>query len=64
MADFVADTEAAIALWHGITPPNPAAHRFTEDLRLVIGAFEALRESLGFEEEPSAFEAALREAKR
>jgi hypothetical protein len=61
--DFLVTTEAAIAAWHGITPPNDAARRLAADLASTIAAFEAVRGTLRFEEEPSSFEAALRECK-
>jgi hypothetical protein len=61
--EFVEQTEAAIKTWQAITPPNRAAHRFIADLAGAIGAFEALREQMAFEDEPSSFEAALRETK-
>jgi len=61
--EFVAQTEAAIETWQAITPPNRAAHKFVADLAGAISAFEAQRENLAFEDEPSSFEAALRETK-
>jgi len=61
--DFLATTEAAIAAWHGITSPNDAARRMAADLASTIAAFEAVRGTLRFEDEPSSFEAALRECK-
>jgi hypothetical protein len=61
--DFLATTEAMIATWHGITPPNDAARRLAADLASTIAAFEAVRGTLRFEDEPSSFEAALRECK-
>ncbi len=61
--DFLVTTEAAIAAWHGITPPNDAARRLVADLASTIAAFEAVRGTLRFEDEPSSFEAALRECK-
>lgn len=57
--DFLTTTEAAIAAWHGITPPNDAARRLAADLASTIAAFEAVRDTLRFEDEPSSFEAAL-----
>lgn len=63
MADFAAEIEATIARWHGITPPNDPARRMAADLINTIRAFEALRGTLVFEDEPSSFEAALHEAK-
>ena len=61
--EFVAETEAVIESWQDILPPNPAAKRFTSDLQATIAGFEALRYQLAFEDEPSSFLAALREAK-
>jgi hypothetical protein len=61
--DFLVTTEAAIAAWHGITPPNDAARRLAAELASTIAAFEAVRGTLRFEDEPSSFEAALRECK-
>ena len=63
MGDFDAEVEATIARWHGIAAPNAAARRMAADLISTIRAFEALRGTLVFEEEPSSFEAALHETK-
>lgn len=63
MDDFEAEVEATIARWHGITAPNDPARRLAVDLIATIHAFEALRGTLVFEDEPSSFEAALLEAK-
>jgi hypothetical protein len=59
---FAADMTASIATWHGVLPPNAVAIRMLGDLEKLIGDFEALRGTLRFEDEPSSFEAALREA--
>jgi len=56
-------TEASIAAWNGITPPNDPARRLAADLASTIAAFEALRGDLRFEDEPSSFEAALQAVK-
>jgi hypothetical protein len=61
--EFLATTEAMIAAWHGITPPNDAARRLAADLAATIAAFEEVRGTLRFEDEPSSFEAALQETK-
>ena len=61
--DFLETTEALIATWHGIAPPNDAARRLAADLASTIAAFEAVRGTLRFEDEPSSFEAALAECK-
>jgi len=61
--DFRKMTEAAIGAWHGIQVPNDAAARMAADLESTIRAFEAVRGRMRFEDEPSSFEAALRETK-
>jgi hypothetical protein len=61
--DFLAATEASIAAWHGIHVPNEAGRRLAADLANTIRAFEAQRARLRFEDEPSSFEAALRDCK-
>ena len=53
--EFPELTETGIATWHGIAPPNDAARRLAADLENTIRAFEALRENLRFEDEPSSF---------
>ena len=63
MDDFAAEVEATIARWHGIAAPNEPARRMAADLITTIPAFEALRGTLAFEDEPSSFEAALLDAK-
>jgi hypothetical protein len=63
MDDFAAEVEATIARWHGIAAPNDPARRMAADLINTIRAFEALRGTMAFEDEPSSFEAALHEAK-
>ena len=61
--EFLATTEAIIAAWHGIIPPNDAARRLAADLAATVAAFEQVRGDLRFEDEPSSFEAALQECK-
>ena len=61
--EFPAITEAMIAAWHGVTPPNEPAKRMAADLASIITAFEGVRGRMRFEDEPSSFEAALRECK-
>src|SRR3981189_2179786 len=51
--------EATIARSHHINPPNEPAKRLAAELADTISAFEALRGTLAFEDEPSSFEAAL-----
>ena len=60
---FLAETEAMIATWHGVAAPNATARRLTADLVETIAAFEAVRGSLGFEDELASFEAALQACK-
>jgi hypothetical protein len=61
--EFLVVTEAMVATWHGITPPNDPARRLAADLANTIKAFEALRDRPRFEDEPSSFEAALQATK-
>ena len=63
MSTFLADTEAMIATWHGITAPNDPGRRLAAELANTIAAFEKLRGTLVFEDEPASFEAALRATK-
>ncbi len=63
MDDFPTVTEAAIARWFGIAPPNDPGRRLAADLAHTIAAFETLRGTLVFEDEPSSFEAALQATK-
>jgi hypothetical protein len=63
MDEFAAEVEATIARWHAIAAPNDPARRMAADLITTIRAFEALRGTLVFEDEPSSFEAALHETK-
>lgn len=60
---FQAETEAMIARWFAIRSPNAAGSRMAADLTATIRAFEALRGTLVFEDEPSSFEAALQATK-
>ena len=63
MDTFETSVEATIARSHGITPPNDPARRLAAELADTIAAFEALRGTLAFEDEPSSFEAALQATK-
>ena len=63
MGAFETSVEATIARWHGIKPPNEPAKRLAAELADTIKAFEALRGTLAFEDEPSSFEAALQATK-
>jgi hypothetical protein len=63
MDDFESSIESTIARWHGITAPNAPARRLAAELAETIAAFEALRGTLVFEDEPSSFESALQATK-
>jgi hypothetical protein len=63
MGAFETSIEATIARWHGIQAPNAPARRLAAELADTIAAFEALRGTLAFEDEPSSFEAALQATK-
>lgn len=52
-----------ISRWHGIEPPNDPGRRLAAELADTIAAFDALRGTLVFEDEPSSFEAALQATK-
>ncbi len=56
-------TMEAIGRWSGIALPNEAARIGLSDNAALIAELEALRGGMGFEEEPSGFEAALRDCK-
>jgi len=60
---FLAEIQAYVATWHGIAVPNDPARRLAAELAGTIRAFEAQRARLRFEDEPSSFEAALRDMK-
>jgi hypothetical protein len=63
MGAFETSIEATIARWFDITPPNDPARRLAAELEATIAAFEALRGTIVFEEEPAGFEAALQATK-
>jgi hypothetical protein len=63
MASLPSLIKDSIAAWTGITPPNDAGRRMAADLAKTIAAFEAVRGSMQFENEPSSFEAALQATK-
>jgi len=63
MGAFETSVEATIARWHGIEPPNDPGRRLAAELAATITAFEALRGTIVFEDEPSSFEAALQATK-
>ena len=63
MSAFETSVEATIARWFGIKPPNQPAKRLAAELAATVAAFEALRGTIAFEDEPSSFEAALQATK-
>ncbi|MCB4824350.1 hypothetical protein [Roseicella aerolata] len=58
---LVLPTMEAISRWSGIAVPNAAARHGLADFAALIAELEALRGTMQFEEEPSGFEAALRD---
>ncbi len=63
MGAFETSIEATIARWFGIAPPNDPSRRLAAELQGTIAAFEALRGTIAFEDEPAGFEAALQATK-
>ena len=63
MQNSPTDTEASIQRWFGIEPPNDPGRRMAADLDRSIRAFETLRGTIVFEDEPASFEAALQATK-
>ena len=63
MDAFPQQTEAYVERWFGILPPNDPGRRLMAELAGTIQAFEALRGTLVFEDEPSSFESALQATK-
>ena len=61
--DLVTSAAEAIRRWSGIAMPNEAARRSLADLAAIIAEVEKVRAGMAFEEEPSGFEAALRDTK-
>ena len=59
--DLVVPTMEAIRRWSGVSVPNAAARHGLADHAALIAELEALRGSMVFEDEPSSFEAALRD---
>lgn len=60
---LVLPTMDAITRWQGVAVPNAAARHGLADLEALIADLEKLRGEMGFEEEPSGFEAALQACK-
>ncbi|RYJ01434.1 MAG: hypothetical protein EON47_10775 [Acetobacteraceae bacterium] len=59
--ELVVPTMEAIRRWSGVSVPNAAARHGLADHVALIAEIEALRGTMVFEDEPSSFEAALRE---
>jgi hypothetical protein len=59
--NLVVPTMEAIRRWSGVSVPNAAARHGLADHVALIAELEALRGSMVFEDEPSSFEAALRD---
>jgi hypothetical protein len=59
--DLVVPTMEAIRRWSGVSVPNAAARLGLADHAALIEELAALRGSMVFEDEPSSFEAALRD---
>lgn len=61
--EIVPPTVEAIRRWSGVAPPNAAALHGLADMAQLIAEIERVRAGLVFEDEPSGFEAALRDLK-
>ncbi len=61
--DIVPPTVEAIRRWSGVEPPNAAALRGLADMAGLIEEVERVRVGFAFEDEPSGFDAALRDLK-
>lgn len=61
MAPDVEPMVAGIQRWSGISLPNEAARSGLADLAALIAELERVRAAMVFEDEPSSFDAALRE---
>lgn len=59
--ELVVPTMEAISRWSGVSLPNAAARHGLADHVALIAELEALRGTMVFEDEPSTFEAALRD---
>ena len=59
--ELVVPTIEAIRRWSGVGPPNAAARHGLADHAALIAELAALRDTMAFEDEPSSFEAALRD---
>ena len=61
--EIVPPTVEAIRRWSGVEPPNAAARHALADMAQLIVEVERVRAGYAFEDEPSGFEAALRDLK-
>jgi hypothetical protein len=61
--ELVVPTIEAIRRWSGVAVPNAAARHGLADHAALIAELEALRARMVFEDEPSSFEAALRDCR-
>lgn len=61
--EIVPPTVEAIRRWGGVEPPNAAARHGLADMANLLDDIERVRAGLAFEDEPSGFEAALRDLK-
>jgi hypothetical protein len=61
--ELVVPTMEAIRRWSGVAVPNAAARHGLADHVALIAELEAVRGTMVFEDEPSSFDAALRDLK-
>jgi hypothetical protein len=61
--ELVVPTMETISRWSGVELPNAAARHGLADFAALIAELEAIRGTMAFEDEPSGFDAALRELK-
>jgi hypothetical protein len=61
--ELVVPTMEAIRRWSAIELPNEAARHGLADMVALIAELERIRPGMVFEDEPSSFEAALRDLK-
>ena len=61
--EIVPPTVEAIRRWSGVEPPNAASLHGLADMAQLIAEIERVRAGLVFEDEPSGFEAVLRDLK-
>lgn len=60
---LVPPTMEQIARWQGVQLPNATARHGLGEMQGLIDAMAKLRNTMVFEDEPSSFEAALRDCK-